>query len=967
MLQQCDRLTNLLNELRTKGREYDIDEVLENFLRSLPAQWRMYIISIRNSYDLKNLDMVELHGMLKTYELEMSQDNKIMNNKKGVEVLTQSAVFFIPPTSTTTEGGSSCYNSELSRNEAFMTNGDPEPIEEAHNTFNVSSSDNEYESTSETLICCRGQFMASSLEPIIGPDAQFDLDSFQQTFSHADVGAEGNLFPVNEKEIDIDYKVSFRRPSIDPPFVVESFSVVDASNTNDVAHNTVSNFDTDAEENTKQNIPTDDDAKDMYTEIAEPLIERRINKLRPLENVIAYVYQERKHAIIATMDGKPLPIRTETIRTHLQLADTKRKYSFPDSDVEKNFRDTGYGGNSKPTSQNLADKSKGKKHMTDAPSKKDVSLGPEDSPNTIGKKLPSKPLKSLKRKRSDTSISSSQDEDVPPIPTLEGDNLTEEREKVSNPISPIHEEVAMENNKLLKQILLSLATLLPSPTASIPAKVPTDATKKGENNIVRWFYDQEKKIIFIQREYRKMENLKGYDSQPSNSPRIFSTLDKKWLLQNDLEKAEVPEAQEIQFRIRSIFKETLKRKIEAIDNPEKIHKADESNCTDPVFTSVAAEASSVATEDTLKEKAKGKMPIMEEEEIEKDVHVTTTDDRQSIIPGTNMPLGLAEELARRLYEKEDEAMRKEDAERKLEVYQSRMAAKRNLEKKTWIKMSTLSEMVKQMRNDQIIAQQSISSTPTTSQSSHPAELLKVKIETTEEPKALSPHQSPARIELSTPSPQQTPSPRKDYSTPSLQITISIPSTSRKKMIVIKKRKASVTSWNHVGKRYDAMHRQLDSLSFSESSQEEEDEGKKENFFRNEDDRDSSDNDEFSTDTKMPLAEPQVPISKWYYDQELKRFLIKRLDFTYSVFSELLDLSVISPAELKLLSLMPMSTTTEEGTKLQERIRQSVWTIRGQEDAVPIFLPLENFEMDEKAGKIEMTIKEFAKVYKEANK
>ncbi|KAI3774827.1 hypothetical protein L1987_49389 [Smallanthus sonchifolius] len=101
MSKQCDRLTKLLNKLRTKGREYDIDEVLEKFLRSLPAQWRMYTISIKNSYDLKKLDSVELHGILKTYELEMSQDSKLLSNaKKCAEVFTQGVAFFTPSAST---------------------------------------------------------------------------------------------------------------------------------------------------------------------------------------------------------------------------------------------------------------------------------------------------------------------------------------------------------------------------------------------------------------------------------------------------------------------------------------------------------------------------------------------------------------------------------------------------------------------------------------------------------------------------------------------------------------------------------------------------------------------------------------------------------------------------------------------------------------------------------------------------
>ncbi|KAI3819261.1 hypothetical protein L1987_13087 [Smallanthus sonchifolius] len=125
--QQCDRLTKLLNELRSKGREYDVDEVLEKFLTSLPAQWRMYNIYVRNS--LKKLDLVEFHGMLKTYELEMCQDSKMLNNtKKGTEASAQTAAFFTPSVANSeytasfpTENASS--SSEQPRNESFMATG----------------------------------------------------------------------------------------------------------------------------------------------------------------------------------------------------------------------------------------------------------------------------------------------------------------------------------------------------------------------------------------------------------------------------------------------------------------------------------------------------------------------------------------------------------------------------------------------------------------------------------------------------------------------------------------------------------------------------------------------------------------------------------------------------------------------------------------------------------------------------
>ncbi|KAI3821680.1 hypothetical protein L1987_09249 [Smallanthus sonchifolius] len=113
---------------------------------------------------------------------------------------------------------------------------------------------------------------------------------------------------------------------------------------------------------------------------------------------------------------------------------------------------------------------------------------------------------------------------------------------------------------------------------------------------------------------------------------------------NNLENvAKIPEAQEIQSKIRSIFKETLKIKIEDLDKPAKVHKAAESNPIDTIFTSVAAESSSVAAEDIIKEKAKGKRLVMEEEEeAEKAIPTTTSEDPHRIIPVTNMPLGLAD-------------------------------------------------------------------------------------------------------------------------------------------------------------------------------------------------------------------------------------------------------------------------------------------------------------------------------------
>ncbi|KAI3775835.1 hypothetical protein L1987_45589 [Smallanthus sonchifolius] len=106
-----------------------------------------------------------------------------------------------------------------------------------------------------------------------------------------------------------------------------------------------------------------------------------------------------------------------------------------------------------------------------------------------------------------------------------------------------------------------------------------------------------------------------------------------------------------------------------------------------------------------------------------------------------------------------------------------------------------------------------------------------------------------------------------------------------------------------------IHRQLEDLSSGESSRNDEKEEEKEPFFGNEDEPDSSDKDDDPIETEVPLS--------------LKKFVIKRMDFTFSAFPELVDLSVLSNAELKLLTLLPISSETEEGNKLIEKIRHAM--------------------------------------------
>ncbi|KAI3798041.1 hypothetical protein L1987_33307 [Smallanthus sonchifolius] len=306
-----------------------------------------------------------------------------------------------------------------------------------------------------------------------------------------------------------------------------------------------------------------------------------------------------------------------------------------------------------------------------------------------------------------------------------------------------------------------------------------------------------------------------------------------------------------------------------------------------------------------------------------------------------------------------------------------------------IKMSTLSEMVKQ-----------------------------IKKEVAEELKASSPHQSLTRKDVSSPSSQQTPSPRREYSTPYPQRITSTPSSFRKKSLAKKKEKPEsshgfmlaedlrkivslgIDRFND-SERVRLLLQALKKKGFSvyeekekeeepleviptvscellgktESTQGDEDEEKKGQYFGNEDDPDSSDVGESLADNEVPLAQSQTLISEWYYDQELKKFVIKRLDFTFSTFSELVDLSVLFLAELKLLSLMPMSSTTEEdGNYELRRETRAVENFNSFEIVcldVRLMLnlaelPMGNKEMDEKASNIEKTIKEFCRAYKEAN-
>ncbi|KAI3744936.1 hypothetical protein L1987_58034 [Smallanthus sonchifolius] len=90
-------------------------------------------------------------------------------------------------------------------------------------------------------------------------------------------------------------------------------------------------------------------------------------------------------------------------------------------------------------------------------------------------------------------------------------------------------------------------------------------------------------------------------------------------------------------------------------------------------------------------------------------------------------------------------------------------------------------------------------------------------------------------------------------------------------------------------------------------------------------------------SEVPLTHSQAPISEWFYDTGLQRFVIKIIDGTISTFSEIREASVLPTADIKLLSLLPMSVETEKGNELLEKMRLSMWSMQGQEKVDPISL------------------------------
>ncbi|KAK1387194.1 hypothetical protein POM88_015372 [Heracleum sosnowskyi] len=78
------RFQKLLNGLKLYGRIYQTKDSNFKFLRALPKEWKPMTVSLRNTQEYKDYTLERLYGTLKTYELEMEQDEEIEKvQKKG--------------------------------------------------------------------------------------------------------------------------------------------------------------------------------------------------------------------------------------------------------------------------------------------------------------------------------------------------------------------------------------------------------------------------------------------------------------------------------------------------------------------------------------------------------------------------------------------------------------------------------------------------------------------------------------------------------------------------------------------------------------------------------------------------------------------------------------------------------------------------------------------------------------------
>ncbi|MDQ9781124.1 hypothetical protein, partial [Serratia marcescens] len=71
-----DRFTGLVNELMTLGKSFENRELALKVMRSLPREWDIKTMAMREAKDLKKMQLHELFEDLKAFEFEMKVRNE---------------------------------------------------------------------------------------------------------------------------------------------------------------------------------------------------------------------------------------------------------------------------------------------------------------------------------------------------------------------------------------------------------------------------------------------------------------------------------------------------------------------------------------------------------------------------------------------------------------------------------------------------------------------------------------------------------------------------------------------------------------------------------------------------------------------------------------------------------------------------------------------------------------------------
>ena len=86
-----DRFLSLLNELSLVGKVYDFEDSNTKFLRALTEDWDTQTSILRHQYDLNEISLDEIYGMLKTHDMELQQRKyRKSNRNKGVALKVDS-------------------------------------------------------------------------------------------------------------------------------------------------------------------------------------------------------------------------------------------------------------------------------------------------------------------------------------------------------------------------------------------------------------------------------------------------------------------------------------------------------------------------------------------------------------------------------------------------------------------------------------------------------------------------------------------------------------------------------------------------------------------------------------------------------------------------------------------------------------------------------------------------------------